>query len=278
MEWWLSPSPNISAICPQGLNFMKAKLDYEEILKLQFTNAKEDPTKSYLEDLYLEIVKRISPSAFILEVGAGAGTSTLFLPNHNILRTDLISANPVLVSENVNVLDLGFKSGEFDAVIAIDVIHHLSDPLRGLSQMCRVIKPNGKILLIEPYVSIFSFPIYKVFHQEKTSMFLRQRDLLQSETKEPSLGNQTIAQTVFKRKSLTTKLKDILGPGAEISITYRDFIGFFATGGINKPLRTSGSFIRLVLKLEKNIPQSILKLIASRMIIEINFDTREYTD
>jgi hypothetical protein len=144
--------------------------------------------------------------------------------------------------------------------------------------MCRVVKPNGKIVLIEPYVSIFSYPIYKIFHQEKTSMFLRQIDLLQSETKEPSLGNQTIAQTVFKRKSLAIKLVDILGPGAQISISYRDFIGFFATGGINKPLRTSGRFIRLILKLEKNIPQSILRLIAARMVIEVNLSIREKTD
>lgn len=254
------------------------KKDYIEILKKQFENAKKQPMSTYFENLYLEISKRIPQSAYTLEVGAGAGISSVFLPEHNVFRTDLISANADLVKENVDVLDLPFGDNEFDAIFAVDVLHHLSDPFNGLIQLDRVKKQNGKIVIVEPYVSFLSYPIYKIFHTEKTSLFLRERDLVQDRDKDPSIGNQIVAQTIFNRRSLSKKLDKIFGQGTKISLTYRDIFGFFATGGINKPLNTPSSLIRILLKLENRIPQLITRLVASRIVIEITSITKDKTD
>jgi hypothetical protein len=141
--------------------------------------------------------------------------------------------------------------------------------------LSRVKKPNGKILLVEPYVSILSYPIYKIFHQEKTSIYLRERDLVEAETKDPSIGDQIVAQTIFNRKSIAQKLETIFGDGFEITVIYRDILSFFATGGVNKPLKTPSSLIKLLLKLEKKVPQPIMRLIASRIVIEIEFTFKE---
>src|SRR4030095_9288535 len=42
-----------------------------------------------------------------------------------------------------NVYELRFESGTFDAVLAHTLLYHLSDPLRALKELRRVLKPGG---------------------------------------------------------------------------------------------------------------------------------------
>lgn len=42
---------------------------------------------------------------------------------------------------------LSFKDGSFDAVISVNMIHHLADPDRVLDEFIRVLAPAGKIVL-----------------------------------------------------------------------------------------------------------------------------------
>lgn len=45
---------------------------------------------------------------------------------------------------------LPYQDGEFDAVIIVDVIHHLEDIDTILKEVWRVLKPEGKIIIFEP--------------------------------------------------------------------------------------------------------------------------------
>ena len=53
---------------------------------------------------------------------------------------------------SANILDLPFPDESFDGVIAANVIHLLDDPYKALSELDRVCRPDGK-LIIPTYVN-----------------------------------------------------------------------------------------------------------------------------
>lgn len=50
---------------------------------------------------------------------------------------------------------LPFQDNTFDCVLFSDVIEHVSDDRKSLKEICRVLKPNGKLLLTTPHLGLF---------------------------------------------------------------------------------------------------------------------------
>ena len=95
----------------------------------------------------------------ILEIGAGSGHFQKFFPN--AISTDIIEA-PWLDA----VLDahfLPFQNKSLNNIVLFDVLHHLPEPSRFFSEAQRVLKPTGRIILMEPYISWVSFLVYRLF-------------------------------------------------------------------------------------------------------------------
>lgn len=49
--------------------------------------------------------------------------------------------------ERRSVLDTGFESGRFDFVYCTGVLHHTPAPRRGFRELCRLVRPGGKMLV-----------------------------------------------------------------------------------------------------------------------------------
>ncbi|MBU1044136.1 MAG: class I SAM-dependent methyltransferase [Candidatus Omnitrophica bacterium] len=58
-----------------------------------------------------------------------------------------------------DVLDLPFKKDIFDVLISTEVIEHTVDPKRAVMEMCRVLKPGGKLILTTPNI-IWIFAVW----------------------------------------------------------------------------------------------------------------------
>ena len=148
---------------------MKTILDYKKVLQVQRLNSRKNPNFTYLTWLYAKIQSEIEDNSSVLEIGSGAGISDDFLKGIKVLKTDILDWEDNSVIGNVDAERLPFNKNEFDYVISVDVLHHTNSPLVVLNECLRVLKPKGKLLIIEPYVSMFSFFVYKVFHHEDTS-------------------------------------------------------------------------------------------------------------
>ncbi len=106
---------------------------------------------------------RIGPGARVLDVAAGAGEQTLAIarrigPSGHVLATDLSPQILALAADNArhagltNVQtrvadgeDLGVEPATFDAVVCRLGLMLFSDPLRGLAEMHRALRPGGHI-------------------------------------------------------------------------------------------------------------------------------------
>jgi phosphatidylethanolamine/phosphatidyl-N-methylethanolamine N-methyltransferase len=98
----------------------------------------------------------------ILEAGVGTGLSLGYYPNHvevygvdlseDMLRRakDKVERRSLKHVKSLQVMDvtqLGFPDGMFDAVTAQFIITLVPDPEKALSELARVLKPGGEIIL-----------------------------------------------------------------------------------------------------------------------------------
>jgi 2-polyprenyl-3-methyl-5-hydroxy-6-metoxy-1,4-benzoquinol methylase len=104
------------------------------------------------------------PYSAVLDFGCGGGVMLPFLSkiSTKVVAVDVdlspLKKMEALVRFPVNVLvdDMGQKTlhdyaaGSFDAIIALDVLEHVDDLTTILSDLCKLLKPGGKIIISGP--------------------------------------------------------------------------------------------------------------------------------
>ena len=98
----------------------------------------------------------------VLEVGAGTGKNFRYYPEGaRVVATDLSSGMLARAIEKSGSLsarvrfvvtdaeDLAFKDGVFDRVVVTCVFCSVPDPVRGLREVRRVLRPGGEAILLE---------------------------------------------------------------------------------------------------------------------------------
>ncbi|BAY73175.1 class I SAM-dependent methyltransferase (plasmid) [Anabaena sp. FACHB-709] len=106
----------------------------------------------------------IAPEATVLDVGCGTGGLELLLltenPQQVIIGVD-ISEKMLLVAQqkchaysqvsfhNVSVSNLPFENNSFDVIVSASVFHYFDDPHAALMEIKRVLKPQGKLFILD---------------------------------------------------------------------------------------------------------------------------------
>ena len=131
-----------------------------------------------------------------LELGGGSGNLKEFFPE--AVTSDIVFA-PWLDT----VLDaqyLPFKDESLDNIVLFDVLHHLTAPALFFVEAERVLRPKGRIVMMEPYISWSSFLVYRFLHFEGMNWSI---DPFESDSieksKDPFHGNQAIPTLLFER-------------------------------------------------------------------------------
>jgi SAM-dependent methyltransferase len=104
----------------------------------------------------------------VLEIGAGPGFMSAYArrrrPDLRWIATDIIAA-----PWNDAAADAGrlpFGDGSFDAVMCLDLVHHLARPRAFFIEAARVLRPGGRLAAVEPWITPMSYPIYRWLHEE----------------------------------------------------------------------------------------------------------------
>ena len=206
----------------------------------------------------------------ILELGAGSGQIPKLLGNQQILRQDITFTNNIDLQSDLYKLPI--KNLSMDIIFVIDVFHHLGRPWEFFNESFRVLKNGGKLILIEPYRSFFSFLIYKIFHHEPILMSKKYEFGIPLLNEDPSSANNGIPTDIFLCRQNINYLNKLIKDKYifEETIIFSDFLSFFATGGLNRGksiIRNRG--FDFLLKIEDILSQRTLRIIGSRMIIKL---------
>jgi len=112
-------------------------------------------------DRILALIDPTIPGA-IVEIGSGIGNLKERLPE--AIATDLFRhAWLDLVCDGYH---LPFAAGRVSHLILFDVFHHLETPSAFLREARRVLAPGGRVILVDPYISLTSYPFYEWLHHE----------------------------------------------------------------------------------------------------------------
>jgi SAM-dependent methyltransferase len=121
----------------------------------------------FLWQIYDEWYRLISNSipsrtGRVLELGSGAGFLSRYVPG-------LITSEIFLCSDIQLVLDgrkLPFSAASLNAIVMVDVLHHIPDSRAFLTEAQRCLRSGGSIVMIEPWASTWSRRIYTRLHHE----------------------------------------------------------------------------------------------------------------
>jgi len=115
---------------------------------------------TYYRLCMLEKLKIRADGDSVLDVGCYDGDLISFQPARKKFAVDLDiqGKNDNVIYVEANGINLPFKDNIFDHVFAIEVVEHVEDEKRFISQLCRVTKPGGEIILTTPNKNIKLFP------------------------------------------------------------------------------------------------------------------------
>lgn len=119
-----------------------------------------------LREAYRELLARLLAEVGdrrpILEVGAGPGFLKECCPD--LIATDVV-ASP-WIDAACDAGHLPFRDGAIGAVVLLDVLHHLPRPMECLREVSRALRPGGRVVAIEPWITPFSYLLYRWLHHE----------------------------------------------------------------------------------------------------------------
>jgi SAM-dependent methyltransferase len=117
--------------------------------------------RTIYDDLYTRIIAACVPGITI-EIGGGIGSLKRRLPK--VIATDIQFA-PWLdcVADAQN---LPFASEVAANIVMVDVLHHLEFPALFFREAARVLRPGGRVIMIEPAITWGSSLFYRTLHHE----------------------------------------------------------------------------------------------------------------
>ena len=243
---------------------------YMQFLLNQSNNSQKPGINRYLKYLYSKIENSLVGKE-IIEIGSGAGLSVKFIKKHEIILTDILSWPYGKIQGSIDAIKLPYADNSFDTLFSLDAIHHMEFPVKAIAEACRVVRPGGRVIIVEPYISYFSFLIYKMFHNEQTTWNYKISSDGSVTSSTASEGEQATLQSIFYDDKWIRCIKRLAKKELKFQRSYFSPISFFATGGLSNPLPVPAVLISIIIRLEKLLPDRILYFISARqmLIIEV---------
>ena len=143
-----------------------------------------------------QIVREFAPGRVNIELGGGSGMAREFIPN--ALTSDIVSTP--YVDFVADAMQMPLPDGSVDNLFMVDVLHNLPRPARLFEEIIRVLRPGGRFIMVEPYISLFSRLVFRLAHPEPVDMSadpLPKDDVPVFTGVGPFASNQAIPRLVF---------------------------------------------------------------------------------
>jgi len=219
----------------------------------------------YNEEFFARLLASRKAGGVSVEVGGGAGFFKEFSPS--VICTDLIQS-PWLDAV-VDAQRLPFRSSSVSNIFGLDMLHHIASPMMFLNEAQRVLIESGRIILVEPWITPFSYFIYRYLHQEDCELSARPWDAKEGELKlgkKAFEGNQAIPYLLFGPRNLSRTLEMLKGL-RPVAIEPFCLFAYLLSCGFKPMNLLPVSFYPAVAKLERRTLQVWRRLAALRVLL-----------
>lgn len=174
----------------------------------------------------------------VVEIGCGAGFSRDFLCQNNSCELILTDCDEhSWIDQKVNALNMPFAENSVDAVIANNVIHHIANPMKLLKEICRILKPNGFLIIQEINCSFFMRLVLRAMRHEGYSFQadVFNEEIILSNPNDPWSANCAIPNLLFDDKEKFCSK----APFFKIrQSSFSEFFIFILSGGVVAKVKT----------------------------------------
>jgi SAM-dependent methyltransferase len=187
----------------------------------------EKPT---LRLIYADFHRRLEtscPDGPLLDIG---GSSAHFKRGRSdVTSIDIVPFPGIDLVADAHRLPL--KSDHFAGIVMLDVLHHLQFPVAFLAEAARVLRPGGRLAMIEPGMSVVAKQFYTHLHQEPVIM---DADPFKPEAQSgnnPFDSNQAIPTLMFASKQGRDKVVSAVPDLAVVDIRWLSLLAYPLSGG-----------------------------------------------
>ena len=199
-------------------------------------------------DFYRLIAENVSniPDKEIVELGSGLGNIHEFIPT--CIRTDLFP-NP-WIDQVENAYQLSFVDETVSDLILTDVFHHLKYPGTALQEFSRVLCAGGRVILLEPCISLLGSVVYGLLHDEPIAV-TKKIEWFAPQHWSPENIDYYAAQGNATRVFVGNRFQSQLSEWRTKKVIRMSAIAYAASGGFSKPQLYPTATLPLIKKMEK---------------------------
>jgi SAM-dependent methyltransferase len=238
-----------------------------EILRQHQTVWEQKPILRLLyTEWYKEIVSWLRPGRS-LEVGGGTGNLKEFFPG--VLCTDVVRLPWLDAVADAQFLP--FDANSLTNIVLFDTLHHIENVRLFFDEALRTLQPSGRLVIMDPYMSALSWPIYRFLHPEpvdfgKDPLSLRPPMAF----RRPFDSNQAVATIIFERSF--DRFRHQYPRFEKLHHRRLAFFAYPLSGGFDHPSLLPMWSIRPMLTLERAV-RFLNRLFAFRLLVVLEKNT-----
>jgi len=204
------------------------------------------------------------PEGRVLDIGGGTAHIKEFRPD--VVSTDILKFPGIDVVADAH--QLPFPNEFFAGVVMLDVLHHLERPVEFLREASRVLRPGGRLAMIEPAMTTVARRFYDLFHEEPVDMsadpFV---PVAINPNRDPFDANQAIPTLLFATAPARKRIEQTIPSLRVRSVDWQSLFAYPMSGGFQKWSLMPGSLVSKMLDLEQRLPGFVRKHLGFRMMV-----------
>lgn len=222
-------------------------------------------SKPVLQALYRDYYERIGTwirGEPTVELGAGGANLKASLPQ--LIASDIVPAPWLDLTLDAQALP--FRDQSVANFVGVDVLHHVEYPGEFLAEAERVLKPRGRVVLVEPAITPVSWVVFKLTHPEP--VVLRADSLARGRPgadRHPMDSNQAIPTILVGRDRRRFERQF---PGLRVAHVSRlSLFAYPLSGGLRPWSLLPRALVAPILRAERWLSPVLGRLMAFRLLL-----------